>query len=166
MPYQGFLTWSLRPTLDWFGKINLSRANSAMKSAGVKRRILKNGFAIEVSRSFTCRSNITSRAKGTCCAAASLWFAGYHIRSDMMAHQKVAEIVDQEILSLELTNGWFYHLDTCFCPLSDKMRYSILPPLTITLEVFEKHIPDLIPVRRRRRSALLVTPWSRTEISS
>jgi N-dimethylarginine dimethylaminohydrolase len=45
------------------------------------------------------------------------WFAGYHRRSDIVAHNKVAEIIEQEILSLELTSDWFYHLDTCFCPL-------------------------------------------------
>ncbi|HEX9145716.1 MAG TPA: hypothetical protein VGA09_15690, partial [Candidatus Binatia bacterium] len=52
--------------------------------------------------------------------ATSQWFAGYHIRSDITAHHKVAEIIGQEILSLELTNNWFYHLDTCFCPLGEE----------------------------------------------
>ena len=47
------------------------------------------------------------------------WFAGYHIRSDILAHHKVADIIEQEILSLELTDDWFYHLDTCFCPLGN-----------------------------------------------
>ncbi len=75
------------------------------------------------------------------------WFAGYHIRSDINAHQKVAEIIGQEILSVELTNEWFYHLDTCFCPLSDE-HVLFYPPAfdSYGLEVLEKHIPDLIPV--------------------
>jgi N-dimethylarginine dimethylaminohydrolase len=76
-----------------------------------------------------------------------LWFAGYHIRSDMMAHQKVAEIVDREILSLELTSGWFYHLDTCFCPLSDQTALFYPPAFDdYAKTVLEEHIPDLIPV--------------------
>lgn len=45
------------------------------------------------------------------------FFAGYHIRTDIRSHQRVAEILACEILSLELTSEWFYHLDTCFCPL-------------------------------------------------
>jgi N-dimethylarginine dimethylaminohydrolase len=76
-----------------------------------------------------------------------LWFAGYHIRSDMMAHQRVAEIVNREILSLELTSGWFYHLDTCFCPLSEKTALfypSAFDDYATT--VLENHIPDLIAV--------------------
>lgn len=48
-----------------------------------------------------------------------IWFAGYHIRSDIQAHQKLAELIGQEVLSLELTNDWYYHLDTCFCPLGN-----------------------------------------------
>lgn len=76
-----------------------------------------------------------------------VWFAGYHIRSDMMAHQKVAEIVDREILSLELTSDWFYHLDTCFCPLSDKAALFYPPAFDdYAKRVLENHIPDLIPV--------------------
>ncbi len=76
-----------------------------------------------------------------------LWFAGYHIRSDVLAHQKAAEIVGQEILSLELTSDWFYHLDTCFCPLSDKVALyypSAFDDYAKT--VLENHIPGLIPV--------------------
>ena len=76
-----------------------------------------------------------------------LWCAGYHIRSDLLAHQKVAEIIEDEILSLELTNDWYYHLDTCFCPLSDQHALFYPPAFdSYGLEVLEKHIPDLIPV--------------------
>jgi N-dimethylarginine dimethylaminohydrolase len=76
-----------------------------------------------------------------------LWFAGYHIRSDVMAHQQVAEIIEREILSLELTSGWFYHLDTCFCPLSDKAALFYPPAFDDYAKVvLENHIPDLIAV--------------------
>jgi N-dimethylarginine dimethylaminohydrolase len=79
-----------------------------------------------------------------------LWFAGYHIRSDIMAHQKVAEIIDREILSLELTSGWFYHLDTCFCPVSDKAALFYPPAFDdYAKRVLQDHIPDLIPVPDR-----------------
>jgi N-dimethylarginine dimethylaminohydrolase len=45
-------------------------------------------------------------------------FAGYRIRSDALAHQEVARLIGKEVLPLELVNSRFYHLDTCFCPLS------------------------------------------------
>jgi len=76
-----------------------------------------------------------------------LWFAGYHIRSDMLAHQKVAEILDREVLSLELTNDWFYHLDTCFCPLSAKAALFYPPAFDdYASKVLQNQIPELIPV--------------------
>lgn len=47
-------------------------------------------------------------------------FCGYHFRSDVQAHQLVGAILNKRTLSLELTNERFYHLDTCFCPITDK----------------------------------------------
>ncbi|MBI4527474.1 MAG: amidinotransferase [Deltaproteobacteria bacterium] len=76
-----------------------------------------------------------------------LLFAGYHIRSDILSHQKVAEILEREVLSLELASDWFYHLDTCFCPL-DKARAIFYPPAfdAYALKVLENHIETLLPV--------------------
>lgn len=46
-----------------------------------------------------------------------LW-AGYGFRTELDAHPLVAEWLDVEVLSLRLMDERFYHLDTCFCPLS------------------------------------------------
>lgn len=75
------------------------------------------------------------------------FFAGYHIRSDIVSHQKIAEIIGREILSLELTNDWFYHLDTCFCPL-DGGQAIFYPPAfdAYALKVLENNIENLIAV--------------------
>jgi N-dimethylarginine dimethylaminohydrolase len=76
-----------------------------------------------------------------------LWFAGYHIRSDINAHQRVADIIEQEILSLELADQWFYHLDTCFCPLSERQAFFYPPAFDpYALKVLENNIPQLVPV--------------------
>jgi lysine-ketoglutarate reductase/saccharopine dehydrogenase-like protein (TIGR00300 family) len=47
-----------------------------------------------------------------------LW-AGYGFRSELAAHPLLAEALAVEVLSLRLMDERFYHLDTCFCPLSD-----------------------------------------------
>jgi N-dimethylarginine dimethylaminohydrolase len=76
-----------------------------------------------------------------------LWFAGYHIRSDIHSHQRVSEIVQGEVLSLELTDDWFYHLDTCFCPLSNNQAIYYPPAFDgYALNVLEHHIGTLIAV--------------------
>ncbi len=46
-----------------------------------------------------------------------LW-AGYGFRSELDSHPLIAEWLDIEVLSLRLTDERFYHLDTCFCPLT------------------------------------------------
>jgi lysine-ketoglutarate reductase/saccharopine dehydrogenase-like protein (TIGR00300 family) len=47
-----------------------------------------------------------------------LW-AGYGFRSELDSHPYLAKWLDVEVLSLRLVDPRFYHLDTCFCPLSD-----------------------------------------------
>jgi lysine-ketoglutarate reductase/saccharopine dehydrogenase-like protein (TIGR00300 family) len=47
-----------------------------------------------------------------------LW-AGYGFRSELDSHPYLAKWLDVEVLSLRLMDDRFYHLDTCFCPLSN-----------------------------------------------
>ncbi|MEB3290667.1 MAG: TIGR00300 family protein [Leptolyngbya sp.] len=46
-----------------------------------------------------------------------LW-AGYGFRTELDSHTLVAEWLGIEVLSLHLMDERFYHLDTCFCPLT------------------------------------------------
>jgi lysine-ketoglutarate reductase/saccharopine dehydrogenase-like protein (TIGR00300 family) len=46
-----------------------------------------------------------------------LW-AGYGFRSELDSHPYLAKWLDIEVVSLRLTDERFYHLDTCFCPLT------------------------------------------------
>jgi len=46
-----------------------------------------------------------------------LW-AGYGFRSELDSHPYIAKWLDIEVLSLQLVDDRFYHLDTCFCPLT------------------------------------------------
>jgi N-dimethylarginine dimethylaminohydrolase len=45
-------------------------------------------------------------------------FAGYRQRSDALGHQKIGELLGVRVLPLELVSAHYYHLDTCFCPLT------------------------------------------------
>ncbi|WP_373527286.1 bifunctional arginine dihydrolase/ornithine cyclodeaminase [Nostoc sp.] len=47
-----------------------------------------------------------------------LW-AGYGFRSELDSHPYLAKWLDIEVLSLRLMDERFYHLDTCFCPLTN-----------------------------------------------
>jgi N-dimethylarginine dimethylaminohydrolase len=45
-------------------------------------------------------------------------FAGYRQRSDARGHQQIGELLGVRVLPLELVSAHYYHLDTCFCPLT------------------------------------------------
>ncbi len=45
-------------------------------------------------------------------------FAGYRFRSDIRSHEWISREIDMPVVSLELVDDRFYHLDTCFCPLA------------------------------------------------
>jgi N-dimethylarginine dimethylaminohydrolase len=75
------------------------------------------------------------------------FFAGYPNRSSIRSHRKLAKIIQREVLPLRLINDWFYHLDTCFCPLGDNQ--AICYPAAFdadSLGVLEKSIHSLIAV--------------------
>ncbi len=44
--------------------------------------------------------------------------AGYRIRSHARAHHHIGRLLDARVLPLELVDDYYYHLDTCFCPLA------------------------------------------------
>ncbi|MEL6352639.1 MAG: TIGR00300 family protein [Cyanobacteria bacterium J06627_28] len=68
-----------------------------------------------------------------------LW-AGYGFRSELDSHPHLAEWLDVEVLSLRLIDNRFYHLDTCFCPLTD--GYLLYYP-----EAFDTYSNRLIEMR-------------------
>jgi N-dimethylarginine dimethylaminohydrolase len=45
-------------------------------------------------------------------------YAGYRIRSDARGHQEIGRMFGVRVLPLELIDPYYYHLDTCFCPLA------------------------------------------------
>lgn len=51
---------------------------------------------------------------------------GYGFRSQKEAYDEIRHYLDQEAKVVKLVNPYFYHLDTCFCPLRD-MDYLIYP---------------------------------------
>jgi N-dimethylarginine dimethylaminohydrolase len=74
-------------------------------------------------------------------------FAGYRMRSDAAGHQQISALLDVHVLPLELVNPYYYHLDTCFCPLA--AGEAIYFPGAFDdygRRVLEEQIEELIPV--------------------
>lgn len=75
-----------------------------------------NGFTVhELTRS-------SFEGEGDALFSGSRLFCGYGFRSDVEAHQEVGKILGaQELVVVQLQDPRFYHLDTCFCPLSEQL---------------------------------------------
>jgi N-dimethylarginine dimethylaminohydrolase len=74
-------------------------------------------------------------------------FAGYRIRSDVRGHQLLGAMLDCRVIPLELVNPYYYHLDTCFCPLAPGV--AIYYPGAFDHYgrlVLAELVPELIPV--------------------
>lgn len=76
-------------------------------------------------------------------------FAGYLIRSDVGAMQWVAAQMDCRVIPLQLVDDYYYHLDTCFCPLSQ--TEAIYFPAAFdeyAQKALAESVPTLIAVER------------------
>lgn len=75
-------------------------------------------------------------------------FAGYQKRSDALGHQQIAERIGHRVIPMELVDDYYYHLDTCLCPLSS--TEAIYFPGAFDrygLKALQEHIPNLWPVK-------------------
>ncbi len=80
-------------------------------------------------------------------AGATDAYAGYLIRSDVYSHAAVADLLEVRIVSLELVDSRFYHLDTCFCPLgAESVVYYPGAFDSYAREVIKANFPDRIEV--------------------
>lgn len=74
----------------------------------------ENGYEV-----ITLPDNMAFEGAGDALYLDGVLYSGYIPRSDIAAHTYISETLNIPVVSLELTNKNFYHLDTCFCPLED-----------------------------------------------
>lgn len=73
--------------------------------------------------------------------------AGYFFRSDFNSHELIAKALRLRVFSVSLVNERFYHLDTCFAPIS--AGAAIYYPGAFDdygLRVLRENVGELIPV--------------------
>ncbi len=75
-------------------------------------------------------------------------FAGYRIRSDARGHQQIGEMLGCRVIPVELVDPYYYHLDTCFCPLTPTQAIYFPPAFDdYGRAVLKAHISELIEVQ-------------------
>src|SRR4029079_10280319 len=65
------------------------------------------------------KENLYFEGEGDALFGGDALFCGYKFRSDIQSHRALADILGCLVISVELVDPRFYHLDTCFCPLPD-----------------------------------------------
>lgn len=72
-------------------------------------------------------------------------FAGYPWRSDKLSHDALAQHFDIEVVSLQLTDARFYHLDTALTVVSDTTVALFAPAFTAeSVERVRSRVPHVI----------------------
>lgn len=74
-------------------------------------------------------------------------YAGYRLRSDARGHQQIGELLGVRVLPMELIDPYYYHLDTCFCPLAADTAVYFPPAFdAYGRQVLAANIPQLVEV--------------------
>jgi N-dimethylarginine dimethylaminohydrolase len=74
-------------------------------------------------------------------------FAGYRIRSDARGHQHIGMLLGKRVIPMELVDPYYYHLDTCFCPLAPGEAIYFPPAFDdYGRRALAELVPVLIPV--------------------
>ncbi|MGC1276362.1 MAG: arginine deiminase-related protein [Planctomycetaceae bacterium] len=103
-----------------------------------------NGF-----RTVTLPAGLDFEGAGDALFCGETLFAGYHIRSSAAAMQWVAGQIGCRVIPLQLVDGYYYHLDTCFCPLD--VETALYYPDAFddyARQALVAHVPNLIEVEQ------------------
>ncbi len=69
-------------------------------------------------------------------------FCGYGFRTDRESHELCGRLLEVEVVTLQLADPRFYHLDTCFCPLDD---HTVMFAPEALSEESAKRVRELVP---------------------
>ncbi len=94
-------------------------------------------------------------AEGDLLAIGEVVLAGHGFRTERAAHEEVAEVLDREVVSLQLVDPRYYHLDTCLAVLDDTtiawLPAAFAPPAQAELR---RRFPDGIEASAADAAAL------------
>lgn len=117
-PVEGLpdLVFTANAGLIWRETVFLSRFRHAARQG--ETAVDEQWFTTHGFQTVTPPDEWSFEGAGDALFCGETLFAGYLIRSDAAAMQWLGEQIGCRVIPLGLTDEYFYHLDTCFCPLS------------------------------------------------
>lgn len=103
----------------------------------------ENGFRVEA-----LTEELAFEGEGDALFLGDTLYAGYFWRSDVRTHGLLSDLLGVRVLSLQLVDPHYYHLDTCFCPL-DSETVAYYPPAfdEYARRVIEANIPRRVEIQ-------------------
>jgi N-dimethylarginine dimethylaminohydrolase len=90
-------------------------------------------------------ANFSFEGAGDALFCGDTLYAGYRMRSDAAGHQAIGRQLGVRVIPVELVNPYYYHLDTCFCPLAPGEAIWFPPAFDdYGRRAIEEHVPKLI----------------------
>jgi N-dimethylarginine dimethylaminohydrolase len=109
-----------------------------------RRWFAENGFVI-----LEAPDNFSFEGAGDALFCGDTLYAGYRMRSDAGGHQQIGRMIDCRVIPVELVDARYYHLDTCFCPLSEGIAIWYPPAFDeYGQRAICEHVDQLIEVER------------------
>ena len=97
---------------------NFKHAERRGEKAFFKDWFLKNGYRV-----IELPDSICFEGEGDALFFEGTLFMGYGFRTDLECHSIISKALDVEVVSCELVDPRFYHLDTCFLPIKNRIVY-------------------------------------------
>jgi N-dimethylarginine dimethylaminohydrolase len=95
------------------------RSNFRFKERRGEAAHFETWFAGRGYQTIALPDNLQFEGEGDALFSRDVLFCGYRFRSDIQSHQWIADFLRCLVISVELVDERWYHLDTCFCPLPD-----------------------------------------------
>lgn len=92
-------------------------------------------------------ANFSFEGAGDALFCGDTLYAGYRMRSDAAGHQAIGKLLGVRVIPVELVNPYYYHLDTCFCPLA--LDTAVWFPQAFDdygQRAIQQHVPNLLAV--------------------
>jgi len=102
----------------WDGRAVLSRFRHAERQG--EEPYWRSAFEAAGMEVVAPPRDMSFEGAGDALFVGSTLFAGYGFRTERPSHRFVGRALGVDVVSLELVDPRFYHLDTCFCPLNER----------------------------------------------
>ena len=149
LPDQVYTTDTGVPVGKIFIKSNFRYGQRKPESAVSAAYFEKKGYAV-----YNLPPTVSFEGQGDLVRADHTYFMGWGQRTSYEAEDFLIHALQKEVVTLQLTNPNFFHLDTCFAPLSQNI--AIYYPGAFTDEgkqTLDEYFEDLIAVYRNDANA-------------